>query len=239
MGPLALLLAAWLGAAAQSVPYRDVPGGQQWASGDFALAYALAAEAGTLEGQLLAARSAADQAVYRESSPDAALAWLEASETAAQAALALEPPGSLAALATMALARAKGEAALHRGLLANSLLPGELRTLFERVLELQPGNPDALVAYGAWHLELTERGVGWLYGGRRAEVLPLMERGVAAAPEQINLRVEYAIALRALGRNEAAAAELAKALSLTAATAVDRLEQERAARLLADADAQR
>ncbi|MBX3094506.1 MAG: hypothetical protein KF680_08230 [Cryobacterium sp.] len=221
---------------AQSVPYRDVPGGQQWEAGDFAAAYALAVESGTVEGQLLAARSAADQAVYRETGSDASLAWLEASETAAQAALALQPDGPLAAAATMALARAKGEAALHRGLLANSRLPGELRTLFERVLELQPGNPDALVALGAWHLELTERGVGWLYGGRRDDVLPLIERGVAAAPEQINLRVEYAIALRALGRADDAAAELATAMSLTAVTAVDKLEQERAARLLDGGD---
>lgn len=223
-----------MGAWAQSVPYVGVPGGAEWAAGDFEAAYAAAAGGDGADAQLLAARAAADQAVYREVGPEAALAWLARSEAAAQKAVAVAADGPLGAPATMALARAKGEAALHRGLLANSRLPGELRALFERALALDPENPDALVAFGAWHLELTERGVGWLYGGRRDQALELIERGVAAAPEQVNLRVEYARALMTLGFEEEAAAQVEVALALPALTAADVLEQERARLVLAE-----
>ncbi|MBX3143440.1 MAG: hypothetical protein KF813_06775 [Trueperaceae bacterium] len=219
-------------AAAQPVPYSGVPGGAPWASGSFAAAYQEAVEVDSVAAKLLAARAAADQAVYLETDAAQALAWLAKSEAAAAAAVALDPNGPLAAMATMALARAKGEAARHRGLLENTRLPGEMRELFERVLALDPDNADALIAFGAWHLELTERGVGWLYGGRKDQVLPLFERGVAAAPEQLNLRVEYAVALQTLGRAAEAEEQLRIALALPAVTAADRLEQSRARRLL-------
>lgn len=213
---------------AQPVPYQGMPGGAAWAAGDFAAAYAAAIEVDEAGAQLLAARAAADQAVYREVGSDATLTWLARSEAAAANAVELAADGPLAAPAAMALARAKGEAALHRGLLANSRLPGELRALFERALALDPANPDALVAFGAWHLALTERGVGWLYGARRDHALPLIERGVAAAPEQVNLRVEYALALGALGFPEEAATQAELALALPTHTAAERHEQERA-----------
>jgi hypothetical protein len=132
----------------------------------------------------------------------------------------------------MAVARAKGEAGLHRGGLANARLPGELRALFERTLELDPDNADALVAFGAWHFALTELGVGWLYGANRAEVLPLMERGVAAAPRQLNLRVEYARVLLSLDRGAEARAQIDLALAIPAVSAADRFEQARARDLL-------
>ena len=141
----------------------------------------------------------------------------------------LEPD---AATATMALARAKGEAGLHRGALANTRLPGELRALFERALELDPENADALVAYAAWHFALTEIGIGWLYGADRSQVLPLMEKGVAAAPRQINLRVEYARVLYALGRADLGRENVEVALELPARTAADEFEQARARELL-------
>lgn len=226
---LSAALGTPLGAAlAQPVEYRGQPGGDAWERGDFASAYHEAVEVDTVTAQLLASRAAADQAVYLESAAAVATDWLRLAEAAASRALELEPRGPQAAAATMALARATGEAALYRGALSNTRLPGELRTLFERALELDPDNADALVAYGAWHLELTERGVGWLYGAARDRVLPLMERGVAAAPEQLNLRIEYAIALRALGREAEAREQLELALALPAPTAADRHEQARA-----------
>src|SRR5690606_29851197 len=187
-------------AFAQPVTFRGVVGGDAWQRGEFAAAYQAATQVDTVTAQLLASRAAADQAVYLEIEDDRALDWLELAEDAAARALELDPAGDRAAAATMALARAKGEAGLYRGALANSRLPGELRALFERALELDPENADALIAYGAWHFALTEIGVGWLYGGNRSSVLPLMERGIAAAPEQLNLRVEYARTLNGLGR---------------------------------------
>lgn len=227
------MAATWSGVLAQPVPYQGVAGGAEWLAGDFAAAYQLAAQVDSATAQLLASRAASDQAVYLESEVAAAGAWLRRAETAALRSLELEPSGPLAAASTMALARAKGEAGLHKGGLANARLPGELRALFERTLELEPDNADALVAYAAWHFALTEIGVGWLYGADRAQVLPLMERGVAAAPRQLNLRVEYARVLFALDRPVEAREQVETALALPAATAADGFEQVRARELLA------
>ena len=230
----AVLAAAALSAGlAQPVPYHGVPGGPEWLVGDFAAAYQAAAQVDSVAAQLLASRAASDQAVYHETEADAASAWLTRAEAAALRSLELEPGGPLAATANMALARAKGEAGLHRGGLANARLPGELRALFERTLELEPDNADALVAYAAWHFALTEIGVGWLYGADRAKVLPLMERGVAAAPRQLNLRVEYARVLLSLGLEDEAREQVETALGLPALTAADAFEQTRARALLA------
>lgn len=228
----ALAVAAWGVGLAQPVQYRGVPGGDTWQAGEFATAYQAAVKVDTAAAQLLASRAASDQAVYLETTAATATEWLRKAEAAAQRAMELEPHGYAAAAAIVALARAKGEAGLHRGMLANTRLPGELRALFERALALDPDNADALVAYAAWHFALTEAGVGWLYGADRAKVLPLMERGVAAAPEQLNLRVEYAKALRGLGREADARAQLAVALALPTATAADVYEQGRARELL-------
>ncbi|HET8985578.1 MAG TPA: hypothetical protein VFN03_07445 [Trueperaceae bacterium] len=217
---------------AQPVQYAGVPGGDAWLAGDFATAYREASQVDSAAAQLLASRAAADQAVYLEDTAAAATDWLDLADTAARRSLELEPAGPLAAASTMAVARAKGEAGLHRGALANARLPGELRTLFERTLELDPDNADALVAYGAWHFALTELGVGWLYGANRADVLPLVERGVAAAPRQLNLRVEYARVLLALDRAADARVQIDQALATPAVTAADRFEQARARELL-------
>lgn len=219
-------------AHAQPVPHQGVPGGTAWVIGDFAAAYEEAVQVDSADAQLLASRATADQAVYVEVEPDEALRWLALAEDAAERAFKNDPAGPVAALATMALARAKGEAGLHRGGLANARLPGELRALFERALEIDQENPDALVAYAAWHFALTEIGVGWLYGADRGQVLPLMQRGVAAAPRQINLRVEYARVLFALGLVDEGREQVITALELPAETAADEFEQERARELL-------
>lgn len=227
-----LLLFVCVAAMAQPVPYQQVPGGEAWVAGDFVTGYQSAAQVDSAAAQLLASRAAADQAVYVEDEPAAALQWLSLAEAAARRSFDLDPSGPLAATATMALARAKGEAGLHRGALANTRLPGELRGLFERALELDPANADALVAYAAWHFALTEIGIGWLYGADRSQVLPLMEKGVAAAPRQINLRVEYARVLYALGRADLGRENVEVALELPARTAADEFEQARARELL-------
>lgn len=219
-------------ALAQPVSHVNVHGGAAWVAGEFAAAYEVAVQVDSADAQLLASRAAADQAVYLEKEPDEALRWLGLAETAAVRALDLDRTGQLTATATMALARAKGEAGLHRGGLANARLPGELRALFERALEIDQENPDALVAYAAWHFALTEIGVGWLYGADRDQVLPLMQHGVAAAPRQINLRVEYARVLFALGLVEEGREQVVTALELPAETAADEFEQERARELL-------
>ena len=129
----AVLAAAALSAGlAQPVPYRGVPGGPEWLVGDFAAAYQAAAQVDSVAAQLLASRAASDQAVYHETEADAASAWLTRAEAAALRSLELEPGGPLAAAANMALARAKGEAGLHRGepeVLVEWRVPGDSRLL--------------------------------------------------------------------------------------------------------------
>lgn len=218
---------------AQAVPADSVQGGAAWIAGDFEAAYAQAVAQDTAAAQLLASRAAADQAVYRSLDDQAALRrWLDLAGAAARRAIELEPDGPYAASAHLAWARARGETARHSGALSNLTVADELRQAFEAALALQPEAGDALLAYGMWHLELTERGVGWLYGGRRDQVLPLVERGVALEPGRIDLRVEYAVALRTLGMEEQAQEQLLAALALPAATAADGFEQERARAML-------
>lgn len=229
---LALLALAPLGATQAALAQSPAA---LWQQGDFVAAYEAASQSDTPAMQLLAARAAADQVVHAlapaGATLDAQLVWLRRSVTAAQRAVELDPTSDLA---LVYLVRARGEIARRSGILQNLNVAGDLKELFDKALALNPGNADALVGLGMWHLELVEAGVGWLYGGRRDQVLPLVEAGVAAAPLQVNLRVEYATALRALGQPARAREELELALSLPAPTAVDRAEQSRAKQLLAD-----
>lgn len=219
-----------------------------WEQGEYAAAYEAAMRGGAAaeaqEGPqaarmyLLAARAAADVLVYDTTGLTGAGArqWLDLSQAAAERASALAPAGDddLMSQAVMAKARAKGEVARRSGVLQNLNVAGELKQLFDQALVLNPSNPDALVGLGMWHLELVLNNVGWLYGGRRDQVLPLVEAGVAAAPQQVNLRVEYATALLALDEPERAREQLETALALPATTAVELAEQRRARTLLAD-----
>lgn len=228
-----LLLTAFALSLAQPVPYQGVPGGAAWFAGDFAKAYQQAVRVNTAAAQLLASRAATDQAVYLETDPAAAKEWLDRAEAAAFRCLDLEPAGPLAAPATMAAARAKGEAGFYRSYLGKAQMAGEVRALFESALRIDPDNADALVSYSAWHFALTELGVGWLFGADRSKVLPLMEHGISAAPAQINLRVEYARVLFGLGLNVQGREQAQLALSLPVRTAADSYEQARARELLA------
>lgn len=206
-----------------------------WQQGEFESAYNASSAEYSAASQLLATRAAADHVVYvlapAGADLDSQLVWLRRAVTAAEQAVELDPAS---AQALVYLARARGEIARRSGVLQNLSVAGELRALFDQALQVNPADPDALVGLGMWHLELVLNGVGWLYGGRRDQVLPLVEAGVAAAPRQVNLRVEYATALAALGRPDAAREQLELAVTLPATTAVDRAEQARAVQLLGE-----
>ena len=231
-----LLLASALAALSQLLPLAAARTAAELRdAGEFAAAYEAASGAGGADALTLAAQAATDQVVYvlapSGAPQEEQRAWLEKALAVARTAVDLAPdsPDAL-----MQYARARGELARRSGVLQNLDVAPELRRTFDAVLELRPDDPDALVALGMWHLELVQAGVGWLYGGRRDQVLPLVARGVEAAPERVNLRVEYAVALNALGQLEAAKEQLRVAVELPAPTAVDRAEQERARRLLAE-----
>lgn len=203
-----------------------------WSAGDFTAAWEAAEAGDSVTARLLAARAATDHAVYVLAPSGASFAeqseWLQRAILAAEQALNLDAEADEAAAAWLALARAKGELARHTLNLTSLTVASELKGMFDRALELAPDDPDVLTGLAMWHLELVQRGVGWLYGGQRSQVLPLLERSISLAPARINLRVEYATALQALDQADQAREQLEVALQLEAVNAVERLEQERA-----------
>lgn len=203
---------------------------QDIADGRYVAAYEAANAVDTASSRVLAATAASDYAVYGQASESEQVAWLRRARDAAKSAVELDPGN---AEAYVQLARAKGEIARRAGLFESLNVVNDLHDLFKHALAIDPDNPDALVGLAMWNLELTQHGVGWLFGAKKADILPLLEKGIAAAPAQVNLRVEYATALRALGDEKAATAQLEKALSLPARTAADRVEQQRASAMLA------
>jgi tetratricopeptide (TPR) repeat protein len=200
------------------------------AQGDYAAAYEEAVTHKNAQSQVLAAQAASSQATYLETNQQGRENWLKRAEAAAQEAIKLDPKD---AQAYFELARAKGLLARYQGILQNLGLAPELKKLFDKTLELNPENPDALVALAEWNLELWQHGVGWLYGGDKSRVILLFEKALKLAPKQVNLHVEYATGLEQLGKHKEAKQQLKEALALPAQDAADGFEQARARRLLA------
>lgn len=198
-------------------------------SGSFERAYKLAVAVDTGKMQAMAAQAAIARGIYQGTSQDDTLAWLRRGENAAQEAVKLTPdlPAAL-----LALAQAKGEIARRTGPLANATVPGDIGGLLKKAVRLAPDDPDALVGLGLWNLELTHRGVGWLYGAKRDGALEMVARGVGLAPKRVDLHVQYADALRIAGDDGRAREQLHRALALPADTARARYEQQRARTML-------
>jgi tetratricopeptide (TPR) repeat protein len=128
----------------------------------------------------------------------------------------------------MELARAVGRLAQFKGILQSLNLAAEVKSELEKALELDPNFGAALHALALWHLN-----VPWLAGGRSAQVRPLFDQSIAAEPEEIVHYSDYGEALIQLGDKEAAKVQLEKALALSATTAQDMKNQEKAKTLLA------
>lgn len=194
--------------------------------GSFETAYQQAVTVDSAAMQTLAAQAAIARGLYQGASESDTLAWLRRGQDAAERAVSLagDSPAAL-----LALAQAKGEIASRTGPLANLSVPGDIGSLLKRAVKLAPQNPDALVGLGLWNLELTDRGVGWMFGARRDGALAMVAKGVALAPQRPDLRVQYARALTLVGDAGGARKELQAALTLSPANAVERYEQRRAA----------
>ncbi len=218
---VALLCVAAASAQDASSPYKK---------GDFVKSYRVAVATDTATSQTLAAKAAVAFALFEATSDPVRLDWFQRGADAAQHALKLQPK---AVGALLALAQAKGEAALLRGPLQNLGVAGETRDLLRRVLELEPENPNALVGLGVWNLEITDRGVGWMFGAHRKGALVMVERGIERAPDDIELRIEYGRALQLAGDAAAARSQFQLVLKLTPTSAADRFRQQRVAEYLA------
>ncbi|HWG83835.1 MAG TPA: tetratricopeptide repeat protein [Deinococcales bacterium] len=104
----------------------------------------------------------------------------------------------------------------------------------ETALRLDPRSPDAMVGLGAWHARVAAAGAAWLYGADAIRVQPYFEEAIRLSPRVIAFRVEYAVALRALGKPDQARAQVEAAVKLTPDDYAERLELERARKLLAE-----
>jgi len=177
------------------------------------------------------AGEALDRAVYETAEADGnrQLEALRAAAELAEQAVEQRPD---AAEAWVLLARARGEIARRSGIMQNLGVAPRLKEYFEKALELDSTNVDALTGYALWHLEIAEAGAGWLYGADRAEVLPLLAEAVRLAPDRLNVRVEYAAALLRLGQPEEAGRQLEAALALPATSEAELAERERVLALL-------
>ncbi len=196
------------------------------AEGAFKEAYAEALKG---EQYVLAARAASFYALYQAKERKEKEAWFSRAEKAAKEAIQKDPNDPEG---YFELARALGRLAQYRGILQSLSLASAVRDNLKKALALKPDYAGALVALALWHLELSQKGVGWLYGARIGEVVPLFEKAIRLEPNEIIHRVEYANALIRMGKKKAALAQLQVALSLEPKDARDRYEQERAQRLL-------
>lgn len=213
---------ALCGAAAQ-----DAAGLYQ--KGSFVQSYEAAIRTDTTAAQTLAAQAAVAYALFVAPTDHERVTWFQRGADAAEHAVDRDPS---AVPALLVLAQAKGEAALLKGPLQNLGVARETRDLLRRALKLQPNDPNALVGLGVWNLELTDRGVGWMFGARRKGALAMVQRGVEQAPDDIELRTEYARALQLSGDDSESRAQIEFAVRLPAHSALDHLRQQQAAAYL-------
>ncbi len=217
-----------------AILFGSLPALAQRAEGDRLFAdgaYAEAAEAYLAASQAdpedaSALYNAARAKTYEalETPGDAAVPLYEEAVGYAQRSIELSPDDPDAHLA---LARAWGRLAQYRGVLESLNLAALIKRELDLTLELEPENDGALHALALWHA-----GVPWVFGGRPEHVRPLFDQAIAINPTVLHY-LEYGETLLDMGDPEAARTQLTRALALSAATAADRAEQERARQLLA------
>ncbi len=178
------------------------------AEGQFQAAYQAAVEEGDW---VQAARAASFYAIYQAQDKKERAAWFSKAEAAAKRAIKEDPQNPEA---YFELARALGRLAQYRGILQSLSLASAVKENLDKALKLKPDYASALVALALWHLELSQKGVGWLYGASEKKVIPLFEKAIQLEPDQIIHRYEYAKALARLGKTQEALKQLEVALSL-------------------------
>ncbi|MFC5847982.1 hypothetical protein [Deinococcus petrolearius] len=118
-------------------------------------------------------------------------------------------------------ARAQGRLAQFSGVFESLSLAKEVKKNLDQALKLRPTMAGAYVALGLWNATLDSGGLKGAVaaqqtGARKANVAPAFERAVALEPAVITHRLEYANALILTGNKAGAAAQLQKAVTLSA-----------------------
>ncbi len=233
MRALLVLIAFWLSGPATASP--DLPAAEQlFARGDWLAAAGLARSEQSAAGYALAARAtlvAASLATDRQRRNR----LLELAVRDVEAALARDPDWLEAQL--QAAAAYGFRARIRRS--ANDVRRS--RRHVERALALAPDAPLALAALGYWHGR-TVLGAGRIvaalfFGARRKHAIAAFGAALARAPENLIIRVGFGrmlLRFEDAGDSRRGLAELARAMSLPARTALER-EMKRQAALLLDA----
>ena len=201
--------------------------------GDFQEASKMAAGLGTADGFVLAAKA---NSIYASTRPDKEYdALYSKSEEFARRAIKLDEKGPEG---YFELARAIGRLSQARGVAAAILqgLATIVKENLEKTLDLNPKHAGAMVALGLWHVEVSSKGAGWLYGADAGKAPALFEAAIKLEPDTIVHRVEYAKALLTLDKvkNKAKAIELLEAaIKLKTNDAAEALDLERAKKDLA------
>lgn len=195
--PLMLLLLAASPAFA-AVPLDAAR--EAFAQGDFRRAATLAHEAGTAEGETLAARSELAEGDFVEHGEASHEDFRRAAKSA-RAALQLDPDnveGHLyLALALGFLGRIEGSVAAHFAGYAE-----EARQHIDRALELAPTDPWANALLGGWNLEIVNDGgvlAETIYGASREKGIAAYNYALALAPGNAAIAYQYALQLVAMG----------------------------------------
>lgn len=238
---LALLVLALFPAVAKAAPsYEGAVA--RYVAGEFLDGAAEARSLGTAAGAALAARATLAHATTAVPLADR-MPYLEQAEADARAALAEDE--TLVA-AHLQLVVALGQMARIKGVLAAQFdgIPHQAHAHIKRALALDPENPWALAATGAWNLEVSRyfRFASILFGASRSKGLKAFEAALRIDPENIIVRYQFALTLLSFGkkayrlRGEQA---LKEAIALAPRDAFARLMQSRAAhleRLASDGD---
>ena len=230
---LALLVLVFLHGAAKAAASYD-HALARYVAGEFLNGATEARSLGTAAGAALAARATLAHATTAVPLADR-MPFLRQAEADARAALAKDE--TLVA-AHLQLAVALGQVARIKGVLAAQMdgIPQQARAHIKRALALDPSNPWALAATGAWNLEVTRyfRFASALFGASRSKGLEAFEAALRADPENIVVRYQYALTLLSFHKpdyRKIGEKALKDALALAPKDAYARLMQNRAAHL--------
>ncbi|MBL26446.1 MAG: hypothetical protein CMM50_02685 [Rhodospirillaceae bacterium] len=156
----------------------------------------------------------------------------------AERAVAIAPDS---AEAYVELAHASGRYARQIGVLAamNEGFAERIKKALDQAIALDPDNAAALVSRGSWNAEIVSSAgrimASVLYGASRSDALADYERALAEGGTSPGIYREVARGLLLLDEKEfgeRARGLLEKAIALPAATAIDRIDQDRAQTLL-------
>lgn len=226
-----LLMVLLLGSLAFAASLKEAQ--TLFVKGDFQEASKMAAGLNTADGFVLAAKA---NSIYAGTRPESeADANYSKSEDFARKAIKLDDKN---ADGYFELARATGRLSQIRGV-AQAILQGlatVVRDNLNKALELNPKHAGAMVALALWHIEVSSKGAGWLYGADSGKAVPLFEQAIKLEPDTIIHRVEYAKGLLTLdkNKNKAKAIEILEAaIKLKTNDAAEELDLARAKKDLA------